>query len=78
MKTIAVTIDSPTLQRIDRLVVAGAPWKSRSQVVRHAVQQFIARLEGTTEKEREPEIFRRNRTRLNRQAAALIKGQEKP
>ena len=79
MKTIAMTIDEPTLKRIDRLMLSDAvPWKSRSEVIRHAVQQFIARLERADEEEREHEIFRRHGARLNRQAAALIKEQAKP
>lgn len=79
MKTIAVTIDEPTLHRIDRLMARDdAAWKSRSEVVRQAVQQFVARLERVAEEDREREVFRRNRSRLNRQAAALIKEQAKP
>jgi metal-responsive CopG/Arc/MetJ family transcriptional regulator len=79
MKTIAMTIDEPTLKRIDRLMSSNSvPWKSRSEVIRHAVQQFVARLERATEEEREREIFRRHGARLNRQAAALIKEQAKP
>ena len=79
MKTIAMTIDEPTLQRIDRLMANNSlPWKSRSEVIRHAVQQFVARLERAAEEEREREIFHRQRGRLNRQAAALIKEQAKP
>lgn len=78
MKTIAVTIDEPTLKRIDHLrSLQNVPWKSRSEVVRQAVQQFITRLERVSEEEREREIFRRHRARLNRQAAALIKEQAK-
>src|SRR6266581_2487804 len=76
MKTIAMTIDEPTLKRIDRLMASQAvPWKSRSEVIRHAVQQFITDLERANEEEREREIFRRHGARLNRQAAALIKEQ---
>jgi metal-responsive CopG/Arc/MetJ family transcriptional regulator len=79
MKTIAMTIDEPTLKRIDRLMASNSvPWKSRSEVIRHAIQQFVARLERATEEEREREIFRRHGARLNRQAAALIKEQAKP
>jgi metal-responsive CopG/Arc/MetJ family transcriptional regulator len=79
MKTIAVTIDEPTLHRIDRLMARdNAAWKSRSEVVRQAVQQFVARLERVVEEEREREIIRKNRARLNRQATALIKEQAKP
>ncbi len=79
MKTIAITIDEPTLKRIDQLTARDAiPWKSRSEVIRHAVQEFVAKLERATEEEREREIFRRHGARLNRQAAALIKEQAKP
>lgn len=78
MKTIAVTIDEPTLHRIDRLMARdNAAWKSRSEVVRQAVQQFVARLERVVEEEREREIIRKNRARFNRQATALIKEQAK-
>lgn len=79
MKTIAMTIDEPTLKRIDRLAASDAvPWKSRSEVIRHAVQQFVNHLERVAEEDREREIFRRHGARLNRQAAALIKEQAKP
>lgn len=78
MKTIAVTIDEPTLQRIDRLVASErVVLKSRSEVIRQAVQQFIARLEQAAEEEREREIIRRHHTRINRQAVALITEQAK-
>jgi metal-responsive CopG/Arc/MetJ family transcriptional regulator len=77
MKTIAVTIDEPTLQRIDRLSKESMLWKSRSELIREAVQEFIARLEREAEEEREREIFHRQRARLNRQAAVLVKEQAK-
>lgn len=76
MKTIAMTIDEPTLKRIDRLMASQAvPWKSRSEVIRYAVQQLLTDLECAKEEQREREIFRRHGARLNRQAAALIKEQ---
>lgn len=78
MKTIAISIDESTLKRIDRLMVRnGAPWKSRSEVIRDALQQFVARLERAAEEERERDIFRKHAARLNRQAEALIKEQAK-
>jgi metal-responsive CopG/Arc/MetJ family transcriptional regulator len=78
MKTIAVTIDEPTLQCIDHLVaMESVPWKSRSEVIRQAIQQFVAHLKREVEQEREREIFRRHRPRLNRQATALIREQAK-
>ena len=79
MKTIAITIDEPTLQRIDHLLaVESTSWKSRSEVVRQAVHEFVARLERMGEEERERKVFRRHRSRLNRQAAALVKEQARP
>jgi len=76
MKTIAMTIDEPTLKRVDRLMASSVvPWKSRSEVIRHAVQQLVENLEREQEEKREREIFRRHGARLNRQAAALIKEQ---
>lgn len=79
MKTIAITIDEPTLERIDCLMTNNSvPWKSRSEVIRQAVQEFVARLERAAEDEREREIFRRHSALLNRQAAALVKEQAKP
>jgi Arc/MetJ-type ribon-helix-helix transcriptional regulator len=38
MKTIAITIDEPTLEHIDRLVAGGERrYKNRSQLIRQAV-----------------------------------------
>jgi metal-responsive CopG/Arc/MetJ family transcriptional regulator len=79
MKTIAITIDEKTLKRIDRLKAdANARFRSRSDVVRQAAQEFVGRFERLTEEEREREIFRRNRQRFNRQSLELIKEQAKP
>ena len=79
MKTIAITIDETTLKRIDRLKAdANAPFRSRSEVIRQAAQEFVSRLERLTEEDREREIFRRNRKRLDRQSLELIKEQAKP
>ena len=78
MKTIAVTIDELTLMRVDRLMTKNTlPWKSRSAIIREAIQRLINSLERATEEEREREIFRRNRVRLNRQAVTLMKEQAK-
>jgi metal-responsive CopG/Arc/MetJ family transcriptional regulator len=79
MKTIAITIDEKTLKRIDRLKVdANAPFRSRSEVIRQAAQEFVSRFERLTEEDREREIFRKNRRRLDRQSRELIKEQAKP
>jgi Arc/MetJ-type ribon-helix-helix transcriptional regulator len=79
MKTIAITIDESSINRIDRLLASNSvPWRSRSEVIRQALQKFLAGLERAAEEERERKIFRRHRISLNRQAAALIKEQAKP
>ena len=78
MKTIAITIDETTLQHIDRLVAGEeARCKNRSQLIRQAVQEYVARLERVTEEEREGEILRKHRARLKLQATALVKEQAK-
>ena len=78
MKTIAVTIDENMLQHIDRLMkIESVPWKSRSEMFRQALREFVARLDRLAEEEREREIFRRHRARLHRQAEALVKEQAK-
>lgn len=78
MKTIAMTIDEPTLKRIDRLTATDNKWKSRSEVIRQAVHRFVGDLERADEQAHEREVFRRNKARLERQAAALIEEQAKP
>ncbi len=76
MKTIAITIDESTLKHIDRLKTdRSTPFRSRSEVIRQATQEFVSRLETSTEEDREREIFRRNRKRLHRQSLELIKEQ---
>ena len=76
MKTIAITIDEPTLKKVDRLATdAQFPFKNRSDVIRKAVQHFVKRVELEAEEQRETEIFRRRKSPLNRQAVALIKEQ---
>ncbi len=79
MKTIAISIDEKTLKRIDRLKAdAKAPFRSRSDLIRQAAQEFVSRLERLTEEDREREIFRKARKRLDRQSLELIKEQAKP
>lgn len=75
MKTIAITIDEPTLQRLDDL--AKVLEMNRSEIVREAAQEYIAQKEAESEEERERQIFRRHKNKLKKQAAALIKEQAK-
>ena len=76
MKTIAITIEESALDRLDRLIRKGAgKRRNRSEVIRRAVEEYIARLERQLEEERERAIIHRHRHRLRREAAALVKEQ---
>jgi len=75
MKTIAVTIDDTTLQRIDAL--AEKQGMNRSELVREAAQDYIADKEAESEEERERKIFRRHKKKLKKQTSALIREQAK-
>ena len=75
VKTIAITIDELTLKKVDCLVTDPQfSFKNRSDVIRRAVEQFVNSLACEAE-ERETEVFRRHKRRLNRQAVALVKEQ---
>lgn len=76
MKTIAISIDEPTLERIDEL--ANRRGMNRSEVIREAAQDYIAEKEAETEEERERIIFRRHKNKLKKQTDALIREQAKP
>jgi len=79
MKTIAITIDEETLERLDRVLEQQtAPGKNRSQLIRRAVREYVAGLQREAEQAREKEIFRRNRRLLKQDALALIREQAKP
>jgi len=79
MKTIAITIDDQTLGLVDQaLKQSSVPGKNRSQVIRQAVQEYLANVQRKAELQKEREIFHRNRGLLKRQALALIKEQAKP
>ena len=78
MKTIAITMEETALQQIDRIAKRGGKKRAnRSEVIRRAVEEYIARLERQAREERDEEIIRRNYRKLNRQAAALIRQQAK-
>lgn len=74
MKTIAITIDDDTLERVDR--VGGG--RNRSRVIREAVREYVARLERLAEEERDTAVIHRHRARLARQARALVLAQARP
>ena len=78
MKTIAITIEEVTLEQIDRMARKGRRKRpNRSEVIRQAVEEYVARLEREAEEERERAIIHKHRHRLRREAAALIKEQAK-
>jgi len=78
MKTIAISIDDDTLERVDRLTTKTPGAKNRSQVIRQAVREYVQRAEQTAEDEREARIVRQHRGRLSRQARTLVREQAKP
>ena len=75
MKTIAITIDEPTLEQIDQL--AKRRGMNRSELVREAAQDYIAEKEAESEQERERKIFKRHKNKLRKQTTALIREQAK-
>jgi metal-responsive CopG/Arc/MetJ family transcriptional regulator len=75
MKTIAISIDEPTLERMDQL--AKRRGMNRSELIREATQYYLAEKEAETEEERERKIFRRHKSKLKKQTAALIREQAK-
>ena len=73
------TFDMETRARLDRRAGGqGGATGNRSKIVRRALHEFLSRAEQAAEEDRERDIFRRNRVRLGRQAAALVKAQAKP
>ena len=76
MKTIAISMDENLLRGIDRFA-ASRTGLNRSRVIRDAVGRYLSDVERLAEEDRESEIFRKNRSRLARQTAALVKEQAK-
>ena len=71
MKTIAITIGTDILSRIDHTAT------NRSEFIRTAVDDYLSRMERADQEERERQILKRNRERLRREAIALIREQAK-
>jgi len=88
VKTIAISIDDSTLEAIDRLVRQerpsgagrrkGARRCTRSEIVRAALQAFVAGRERLRREVREGAILARHRALLTRQATALVAEQAEP
>jgi metal-responsive CopG/Arc/MetJ family transcriptional regulator len=88
MKTIAISIDEATLGALDRLVQghikpgsqrgARARGCSRSLLVRRALAEFIANRERAEREDKERDIFAKHRSKLRREAKALLAEQAEP
>ena len=78
MKTIAVSIDEPTLEALDRLAQSGRGARNRSELVREALAEFLSRRERVEQETRERAAIRRHRARLARQAKAMVAEQGVP
>jgi len=84
MKTIAISIDEESLADVDRLAQAagrrrgGKKTANRSEVVRRAVSEFIARQRKRDREENDRRILAAHRDRIDRQAAALVAEQAEP
>lgn len=70
MKTIAITIDEPTLTRLDALTSGKA--RARSALIRKAVQQFVASEEARLAEQRDAAAYRKHSKLVRRQAEALV------
>lgn len=75
MKTIAITIDEESLEKIKAL--ENLQDKSRSEIVREALGLYLSEQERRFEEQKEREIIRKNKHRLARETAALIREQNK-
>lgn len=79
MQTIAISIDAPTLKAIDRLRGSAKRSRtSRSELIRRAVQRYVAE-QGRLEWEaRERAIIKKHHKSLNAEAFAALDDQAEP
>ena len=78
MKTIAISIDEPTLGALDRLAQKGRARGKRSELVREALAEFLARRESQERETAERAAIAKHRALLARQAKAMVAEQAKP
>jgi metal-responsive CopG/Arc/MetJ family transcriptional regulator len=85
MKTIAISIDEPTLTALDALARRAAHGGKRrrgsghrSEIVRQALAEFIVRRETEEREARERTILAHHKKKLARQARALLDEQAEP
>ncbi len=72
MKTIAVTIDEETLDRVDELAASSDRYTSRSALVRAALDGYVARERRLREEDRERRIISEHKESLADELAALV------
>jgi metal-responsive CopG/Arc/MetJ family transcriptional regulator len=77
MKTIAISIDEPMLAALDRLARKGRVRGKRSELVREALAEFLARRETLQQEAHERAVIAKHRVLLARQAKALVAEQAK-
>ncbi len=79
METVAVTLDEKTLKALDSVAAASRRKNggrtNRSLVVRTAVQEYVERQIRIEAEEKERAILAKHRTRLAKEATALIRAQ---
>ena len=84
MKTIAISIDEASLAAVDRLAQAagrrpgGGKKGNRSEMVRQAVREFLARQRRQEREEKDRRILSAHRTEIERQGASLVAEQAEP
>lgn len=75
MKTIAISIDEPTLGALDRLAQVRG---KRSELVREALVEYLARRESQEQEALERTAIAKHRALLARQAKAMVAEQAQP
>ena len=78
MKTIAITIDEPTLRLLDEITATSPRWRSRSVLVRAAVREFAEQEQRRDREVQDHAVLRKHRKQLARQARVLIAEQARP
>jgi metal-responsive CopG/Arc/MetJ family transcriptional regulator len=77
MKTIAISIDEPTLGALDRLAQKERFRGKRSELVREALVEFLARRQILEQETIERAAISKHRSLLARQAKAMVAEQAK-
>lgn len=84
MKTIAISIDETNLMAIDRLARSSGrgPGRkgrmSRSEIVREAVREYVARRRREEREEGDRKALAASRDRIDRELEALVAAQAEP